>query len=310
MAEVAVAVVSWNTRDLLAACLRSLEPDAASGLAEVWVVDNASSDRSAAMVREAFPWASLVASAENRGFGRAVNLVAARSDTPWLAPANADVELAPGALERLLATGREHPEAGAVAPRLRLPSGGTQHSVHPFPTLPFTLLFNAGLHRLHRGLADRLCLEGHWDAGRARAVDWAIGAFLLVRRRAFEAAGGFDERHWMYAEDLDLAWRMAETGWTTRYEPAAEVRHVSGAGASQAFGDEQVDRWMAATYAWMARRRGLARTRACAALNCAGAAARLVLSAPTRRRAARADHRRWLRAHATGLRPRRELLGP
>ena len=76
---VAVAVVSWNTRELLAACLRSLQPEADAGRAEVWVVDNASTDGSPDLVREEFPWATLVASEDNLGFGPAVNLVAART---------------------------------------------------------------------------------------------------------------------------------------------------------------------------------------------------------------------------------------
>src|SRR4051795_3280454 len=88
---VAVAVVSWNTRELLAGCLRSLQQDVERGLAEVHVIDNASSDDSAGMVREEFPWVRLTESTDNLGFGRAVNVVAEATDTPWLAISNADV---------------------------------------------------------------------------------------------------------------------------------------------------------------------------------------------------------------------------
>ena len=311
---VAVAVVSWNTRELLAACLGSLAADADDGLAEVWVVDNASTDGSADLVRERFPWAILVDSQENLGFGRAVNLVARETSARWIAPANADVELTPGALGRLVATGEASPDAGIVAPKLVLAGGDTQHSVHPFPTLPLALIFNLGIHHLSGRLADRLTLEGAWDPNRPRRVDWAIAAFLLVRREAFEQTGGFDEAQWMYAEDLDLGWRLRRAGWVTRYEPDAVVRHVSSAAATQAFGDEVVTRWMAASYGWMARRRGLARTWACAATNTVGAALRLAFSAPLARilparvGPARDQHRRWLRAHRTGLRSRRTLL--
>src|SRR4051794_37401622 len=294
--DVAVAVVSWNTRELLSGCLRSLEPEAAAGRAEVWVVDNASSDGSAEMVREQFGWARLVASDRNLGFGAAVNRIAAATSTPWIAPANADIDLAPGALGRLLATGAELPRAGVVAPRLVLPDGTTQHSVYAFPTLPFTAAFNLGLPRVVPGLGDRLCLIGDWHPERARWVDWAVGAFLLVRRAAWDAAGGFDERQWMYAEDLDLGWRLARAGWRTRYEPRAAVRHHESASARQAWGDERVARWQAATYEWMLRRRGLVRTRAAAAINVAGAAARA--HGPRRE-----EMRGWARLHArTGLR--------
>lgn len=265
---VAVAVVSWNTCDLLRACLRSLADEP---LADVWVVDNASTDGSVAMVRSEFPTVRLVASETNLGFGRAVNEVAARSALPWIAPANADIEVRPGALRALLDAGDRLPRAGILAPQLELPSGETQHSVHAFPTIPFTARFNLGF---HRRAGDRLCLEGHWDPSRERDVDWAIGAFLLMRRAAWDAVGGFDRGQWMYAEDLDLGWRAARAGWTTHYVPSARVLHHASAATTQAWGDERTLRWLRSTYAWMLRRRGLVRTRVTAAINVAGAYAR------------------------------------
>jgi hypothetical protein len=180
--SVAVAVVSWNTRDLLRACLESLHADADAGRAEVWVVDNASADGSAALVRSAFPWVRLLALDENLGFGRAVNRVAARTATAWVAPANADVAVEPGALRALVAAGQRDPGAGAVAPRLVLPDGSTQHSVYRFPTVPFTAAFNAGLYRVSTRAREAMLLEGMWDPDRPRVVDWAVGALLLVRR--------------------------------------------------------------------------------------------------------------------------------
>src|SRR5204862_7374177 len=139
---VAIAVISWNTRDLLGACLTSIEPEVQAGRAEVWVVDNASTDGSAELVRRSFPWAELIALDENIGFGAAVNLAAARRGTPWIAIATADVELEAGALATLIDAGERHPDAGIVAPRLVLPDGSVQHSVYSFPTLAFTLAFN------------------------------------------------------------------------------------------------------------------------------------------------------------------------
>ena len=291
---VAVAVVSWNTRDLLRHCLRSLVDQSP---AEVWVVDNASQDGSAAMVAQEFPSVRLIASERNLGFGPAVNLVAAQTAAPWIAPANADVELRPSALRALLDAGERHPRAGILAPRLELPSGETQHSVYAFPTIPFTARFNLGF---HRRVGDRLCLEGFWDPTRERDVDWAIGAFLLVRRAAWDAAGGFDQGQWMYAEDLDLGWRAARAGWSTRYVPSARVLHHASAATTQAWGDERTLRWLRSTYAWMLRRRGLIRTRITAAINVAGAYAR----------ARNPYFRMWGGLHRrAGFAPRRELEG-
>ena len=266
--SVAVAVVSWNTRDLLRECLASFADEP---LAEVWVVDNASTDGSAEMVRSEFPDVQLVALEENIGFGRAINLVAGRTSTPFLAPANADIALRPGALGELLDAAKRAPRAGILAPRLELPSGGTQHSVYPFPTLPFTLAFNSGV---ANRFGDRFCLEGRWNPERERDVDWAIGAFLVVRREAWNAVEGFDEQQWMYAEDLDLGWRAARAGYTTRYVPSARVLHHASAATTQAWGDERTLRWLRSTYAWQLRRRGLIRTRATALINVLGAYAR------------------------------------
>ena len=228
-APVAVAVVSWNTRELLARCLESLAGEADAGRAEVWVVDNASDDGSAELVAERFGWVRLERAGANLGFGAAVNRVAAGTDTPWLAMANADVRVRAGALERLLAAGAADSGAGALAPRLLLPDGSAQHSVFPFPSVPFALGLNLGALRLAPALADRLAMPGSWDSERARRVPWAIGAFLLVRRPAWDAAGGFDDSQWLYAEDLDLGWRLRRAGWATRYVPEAVVEHEAAA---------------------------------------------------------------------------------
>jgi GT2 family glycosyltransferase len=306
-APVVVAVVSWNTRELLERCLRSLEPEVKRGLAQVWVVDNASDDGSAELVRERFGWAHLVASPENLGFGRAVNLVAERTSSEWLAVANADIALRPGALDRLLAAAERDPGAGAIAPRLVLPAGNPQHSVFAFPTIPFALTLNSGVFRIIGRLGDRMALPGFWDTERARRVPWAIAAFLLVRRRAWDSVGGFDDRQWMYAEDLDFGWRLRQAGWATRYEPSAPVDHASSAATRQAFGEELAPVWQRSTYGFMARRLGMPRTWAVAALNLAGSGTRWLAMAPAR--AVRPDrfrarHQalgRWVMVHARVL---------
>jgi N-acetylglucosaminyl-diphospho-decaprenol L-rhamnosyltransferase len=312
VAEVVIAVVSWNTRDLLDACLRSLAGEVNAGRADVWVVDNGSIDGSADLVRERHPWANLLKGA-NVGFGAAVNQVATHTATPWIAAANADIELTDGALEAMLRAGSERPSAGAIAPALVLGDGSIQHSVHPFPTAAVTLLFNLGLSQAIPALGDRLTLEGRWDPTRPRNVDWALGAFLLLRREAFEAAGGFDPGQWMYAEDLDLGWRLRQAGWRTWFEPSAIVRHSGAASTSQAWGAERTERWMWSTYAWMLRRRGLGVVRTTAIVNLLGAAARAaVLTARARVDPERFGYRRatmleWVRLHRIGLARRSAL---
>ena len=312
-AHVTLAVVSWNTRDLLARCLDSVAGEVEDGRVEAWVVDNASSDGSAELVRDGYGWARLLALDENPGFGAAVNLVAERTASPWLAIANADVALRPGALDALLAAAEQDPGAGAVAPRLVQPDGTTQHSVFGFPTLPHAVLLSSGLYRLGPDLADRLAVPGHWDTERARRVPWAVAAFLLVRREAWRQAGGFDPRQFMYAEDLDLGWKLRRAGWATRYEPRAVVDNHGAAATSQAWGQDPFPRFWRSTYGWMARRRGVARTWAVAGVNAAGAAARwpvaaaLALWRPDPWAGRREGLRRAVSVHAGGLASRGRL---
>lgn len=312
-AEVTIAVVSWNTRTLLAACLASLEADVRSGWCDVWVVDNASSDGSADLVRAEFPWVRLIASEENLGFGPAVNLVADRTRSAWLVPSNSDIRVEPGALRALVAAGTRDPALGAVAPRLILPDGTTQHSVLPFPSIAFTAAYVSGLTTRIRALAVRWCIDGGFDPDRERDVPWAVGAFLAVRRTAWTEIGGFDPHQWMYAEDLDLGWRLHRAGWRTRYLPAARVHHDESAATTQAWGSERYVRWHASSYAWLARRRGPWFARVIAVINVAGFAGRSILAT---RRARRGDPaalerrqraRDAARAHMVGLRRRASL---
>jgi N-acetylglucosaminyl-diphospho-decaprenol L-rhamnosyltransferase len=312
-APVAVAVISWNTRDLLARCLDSFAPEVEASHVELWVVDNASSDGSAELVRERFGWANLIASPENLGFGRAVNLVAERTASDWIAPANADISVRPGAIEALLEAGARDPGAGAIAPRLVIPDGSTQHSVFAFPTIPYSLLLALGAYRLSATLGDRLAIPGHWNTERARRVPWAVAAFLLVRRAAWDAVGGFDERQWMYAEDLDLGWRLREAGWATRYEPSAHVDHEGAAATAQLFGSDPAPNWQRSTYGFIARRWGVSRAWAVALLNFMGAVLRWAFAAarsttaPERYAQRRQEYGRWAIVQLRALRRRRTL---
>jgi N-acetylglucosaminyl-diphospho-decaprenol L-rhamnosyltransferase len=311
--SVTVAVVNTNARELLAACLRSLAGEHEAGRAEVWVMDNASDDGSIEMVRRDFPWVELIASPENLGFPQAVNRIADSTGGEWLATANEDIELTPGALETLLAAAELHPEAAIVAPRLVLPDGSTQHSVYAFPTIASALVNNLGLHRLSRRLGERFCVEGRWDPDRPRHVPWAFAAFALIRREAWDAAGGFDRDMWLYADDVDLAWRLREHGWRVWYEPSARVLHKGGAATLAQFGDDRTRVRMGATYAWVLKRRGLPVTWATAGVGYAVMALRRALYAPLarvwpRRFAPERDRARWwMEVHRAGLRSRRTI---
>jgi N-acetylglucosaminyl-diphospho-decaprenol L-rhamnosyltransferase len=139
-------------------------------------------------------------------------------------------------------------------------------------------------------------------------VPWAVGAFVLIRREAWDATGGFDAGQWMSAEDLELGWRMREEGWATRYEPRAVVDHEESAATGSVWGEELPLHWQRCAYAWMVRRRGRARTAAVGLMNLVGSGARYLL-----RLALSGDDEgtralgRWAAVHVYAFAPRRVL---
>ena len=222
-----VVIVSYRSRELLRECLGSLRANPPSCPMSIVVVDNASGDGTAAMVATDYPEVDLIASAENLGFARATNLGARRGSSPYLLALNPDTAVTAGALDTVISTLESHPDVAVVGPRLELPDGMLDHAAkRAFPT-PLSALGH------FTGLGRRRDADGALAAYRAPdvesgRVDAVNGAFMLMRRSAFEAAGGFDDGYWMYMEDLDLSYRLAQAGWLSWYEPAATVRHVKG----------------------------------------------------------------------------------
>ncbi len=228
--DLSVIIVNWNTRDLLAQCLRSVYDTAEGIRLEVLVVDNASTDRSADMVREHFPQVRLLRNDENVGFARANNQAAVESEGRYLLFLNSDAILQLGAIGSLLGLAEAQPRAGIVGAQLQNPDGSFQASHSPFPNLWHEFSILSGLGRL---------LYGYWhpshgpeDEKGPQIVDYVEGACLLVRREAYLSTGGMDEGYFMYAEDVDLCYAMRKQGWQVWYQPAAKVTHV-GSGSSR-----------------------------------------------------------------------------
>jgi N-acetylglucosaminyl-diphospho-decaprenol L-rhamnosyltransferase len=237
--KLTVAIVSFNTRRLLEACLSSLLASLADTPelgARVVVVDNASADGSAAMVRARFPSVDLRASGQNLGFSGGNNLVLREARTPYLLLLNPDTEVrgdAPAALVRFLDA---HPRAAAVGGRLIYPDGGFQHSAFRFPTLPMSFL---DFFPINHRLSDSR-LNGRYPPERyARAfeIDHPLGAALMVRREALDQVGRLDEDYFMYAEEVDLCWRIKQAGWQIWYTPDATIAHHEGAATRQFRGE-------------------------------------------------------------------------
>lgn len=231
--DVTVILVSYNVRRHVLAALRSVSGTSALRV-ETIVVDNASSDGTVAAVREEFPGTVVVEAGANRGFGAGNNLGLRRAGGRYVLFLNPDAELRPGALEHLVAYLDAHPDVGIVGPRLRYPDGQVQPSRRRFPPIRTLLIESA--------------IPGHWWFGwpslrryylddvaddHAQDVDWLVGAALLVRRDAIDALGGFDERFFLYSEELDLGRRFRSRGWRIVFDPDAEVIHHEGKSSEQ-----------------------------------------------------------------------------
>lgn len=237
----AVAVVSYNTRDLLRGLLSSVR---AEGPPETVVVDNGSADGSAEMVRAEHPEARLIVDPANPGFGAAANRAVAATSSSYVLILNGDTRLGPGTLAALGDYLDRHPRCAIAGPLLTGTDGRPEASCFPFLG---TLRLALEKSPLGRGLArvpavrDRyLILHGPRD--RARAVPWVQGSALAVRRSAFEAVGGFDPGFFMYAEEVDLCYRLQRAGWEVHFAPVARVVHVGGASTAARRAEMEVQR--------------------------------------------------------------------
>ena len=238
--SIGVAIVSYNTVDLLRACLHSL---AASTLTiGVVVVDNGSTDQSVAMMQREFPQVTVLVPGENLGFARGTNLAMRRllADAPaleYVLMLNPDTVVHPGALEELMAFATAHPRVGVVSPRLVNVDGSLQRGVFRFPTPLMTLfdLFPPG--EVLPGRFYDSWWHGRYPqevAGSAPfAVDHPLGAAMLTRAALLKTVGMLDEDYFMYVEEVDWCMRVRRAGWAIWQQPAAVVTHVGGASSRQ-----------------------------------------------------------------------------
>lgn len=232
-----VVIVSYNTGNLLRDCLRSVDAGRGNLQLRVIVVDNASPDGSADLVRREFPWVELIALDENIGYGPANNVglrrVLAESATPAdaILLLNPDTLLPADALPRLMAYLSAHPQAGIIGPKLVRPDGSFDFACRrSFPTPEVAFYRLIGLSKLfpRSPRFGRYNLT-YLDPDVETEVDAIVGACMLIRREALVAAGLFDETFFMYGEDLDLCFRIKQLGWRAIYVPSVQIIHYKGA---------------------------------------------------------------------------------
>jgi len=226
-----IVIVSFNTCDHLRRCLQTAVSQHASG---VVVADNGSTDGSVEMVEREFQEVELSVDHSNPGYGAGANRGVRLCGDADVLVLNSDTRLAPGALDALHAYLKGHPSAGVVGPRLVNTDGTLQPSAFRFPSPlrpPVQRDPLAALVRCIPGASEHYLPT--WSHTRPRSVPYVMGAALLIRRAAFDAVGGFDESFFMYAEEIDLCWRMRVAGWETHFAPVTSVVHVGRASTCQ-----------------------------------------------------------------------------
>ena len=227
-AELAVVIVNFNTGAYLERCLASIDAHRGDIALDVLVIDNASHDGSHVDAVARHPRTRLVENPENVYLSPAWNQGLRETEAPFVLLLNPDAELWRGTLAELVAVARAHPRAGIVGPRILNPDGTVYASGRAFPDLTDAVGHAfLGTLRPDNPFTRRYQLGG-WDRTSAREVDWVSGCAMLMPRAALEAVGGFDEAFPLYGEELDMASRLRDAGWSVLYTPEVEVIHEIG----------------------------------------------------------------------------------
>ncbi|HEX8231661.1 MAG TPA: glycosyltransferase family 2 protein [Chloroflexia bacterium] len=272
--DISIVIVSWNTRDLLLQCLRSIQdPAVAEDLhLEVFVVDNSSTDGSADAART-IQGVQVLLLSRNLGYGRANNIGLCKATGRYRLILNPDTILLPGSLSCLQDFADSTPRAGIVAPRLLNEDGSVQEAAFRFPTLAMAAIDLFPLpdwlpgrirQRIsHSRLNGRYAIEQ--EANKPFKIEHPLGACMLIRREAYLECGGFDPEIFMYSEEIDLALRYSNAGWQGWQVPEARVVHLGGRSTSQAPVRMQRELWRSRLYLYR-KHKSWAATLALAAL--------------------------------------------
>lgn len=252
--SLAVIIVSWNVKDLLRNCLQSVLADsvACPGPVQIWVVDNASADGSAAMVQAEFPQVRLIASAANLGFAGGNNAALRAMDFPRQADdqpfavllLNPDTLVQPGALKAMLDCLRSSPKIGIVGANLTFGDGSFQHGAYGFPGLwQLAIEFFPLPGRLYESRLNGRYPRQLYAGPTPFAIDHPLGAAMLVRAEAIRQVGLLDEVYRMYVEEVDWAWRIKQAGWQAYCAPAARIVHLGGQSTGQIRAESFTNLW-------------------------------------------------------------------
>jgi len=232
--DVSIIIVSWNTRDILRDCLRSVYEQTKAITFEVIIVDNSSRDGSAEMVREEFPQIILIENSGNRGFAAANNQGMAIAKGWYVLLLNPDTIVLDGAIQKSVLFADQNPSAAVVGVRIERPDGTLCRDCFRYASLLNLIISTFGMHRLFP--RSRFWgREGYsrWDYRSVLVVEVVAGCYMLTRRQAIDIVGNMDESYFMYGEEMDWCWRFQRAGWKVLYYPDARIIHCGGMSAAQ-----------------------------------------------------------------------------
>jgi len=222
--DISIIIVNWNTQKLLRDCLQSINDTVRDVTFEIIVVDNASEDGSVLMLREEFPGVTLIENRDNRGFGAANNQAFAIMRGTYALLLNTDIVLTDNAIYELFSFMETHPDTAMACGQLLNRDGSKQNSIANFPTL-LTLMANISFLEY---LFPKRFPSKRYKHAEPIEIESAIGACLIVRKKAMDKVGIFDERYFFFFEETDWAYRMCSAGWKIYHVPSAMIYHLQG----------------------------------------------------------------------------------
>jgi GT2 family glycosyltransferase/peptidoglycan/xylan/chitin deacetylase (PgdA/CDA1 family)/RimJ/RimL family protein N-acetyltransferase len=234
MVDVSIIIVNWNTKDIVKICLQSVYEQTKKIIFEVIVIDNASADGSAEMIKAEFPQVILIENSQNRGFAAANNQGIKIAKGRYMLLLNPDTVVLDGAIQKSIAFAERHPDAAVVGIRNDRPDGSLTKNCFQFASVQNLMISAFGMNQLFPN--SRLWGRERyswWDYQSVREVDVVAGCYMLVRRSAVDQVGNLDESYFMYGEEMDWCCRFQNSGWKILYFPDARIIHYGGLSAAQ-----------------------------------------------------------------------------
>jgi GT2 family glycosyltransferase len=239
--DLSIITVSWNVRDLLRDCIRSVDASRGQLHLEMIVVDSASDDGSPDMIRQEFPWVELVVSEENLGFPGGNNVGIAHAKGRNILLLNPDTIILDDALQVMVHYIDRHVDVGALGAQILNPDLSIQSSRRRFPTMLTAIFESTWLENIAPAYILRNYYMLDLPDDEIADVDWVTGACLIVARRVIDQVGPLDEKYFMYSEELDWCRRIKDAGWRVLYLPQAQIIHHIGKSSEQAVTERHIN---------------------------------------------------------------------